>query len=81
MLEGRAPVWEETVRRIRDRGDATSRGALAVNGADLIALGIRPGPGLGAALDRLLDRVLEEPSLNTRERLTALAREIAGAGT
>jgi tRNA nucleotidyltransferase (CCA-adding enzyme) len=78
---GTGPAWEAAVRRIRGRGDATSRGALAVTGADLIALGIPPGPGLGAALDRLLDRVLEEPSLNTRERLTALARKIAGAGS
>jgi hypothetical protein len=35
------------------------------------------GPALGAVLGRLLERVLVDPSLNTRERLLALAREQA----
>ena len=71
------PAWAAVVERIRSRGDATSRGALAVNGADLITLGIVPGPALGALLDRLLDRVLDDPSLNQRDRLLSLARELA----
>ena len=35
---------------------------------------VEPGPKMGLVLDRLLDRVLEDPSLNTREQLLALAR-------
>ena len=46
---------------------------LAVNGKDLIALGIEPGPRIGAALDELLERVLDEPALNTKEKLLTLA--------
>jgi tRNA nucleotidyltransferase (CCA-adding enzyme) len=42
---------------------------LAVGGSDLIALGYEEGPALGAALDALLDAVVEDPALNTRDRL------------
>ncbi len=42
---------------------------LAINGKDLITLGINPGPGLGKLLGMLLDRVIEDPSLNNHETL------------
>ena len=42
---------------------------LAVDGSDLIALGYGEGPELGAALDALLDAVVDDPELNTRDRL------------
>ncbi len=74
---GGEPAWAAAARRIVARGDATSRATLAVNGADLITLGIAPGPALGALLDRLLERVLDDPSLNQRDRLLSLARELA----
>ena len=50
---------------------------LAVNGRDLLELGYREGPALGAALARLLDDVLDDPALNSREALLARARELA----
>ena len=46
---------------------------LAVDGNDLIAAGYREGPALGAALVRLLDLVVDEPSRNDRETLLAEA--------
>ena len=49
---------------------------LAVNGKDLMALGLKPGPGLGETLERLLDLVLEDPQRNTREYLLKTARDI-----
>ena len=49
---------------------------LAVDGRDLIELGLREGPEIGAALDALLDRVLEDPSVNTRDRLLEEARRL-----
>ena len=42
---------------------------LAINGSDLVAAGVRPGPDVGEALARLLDEVLDDPSRNTREYL------------
>jgi tRNA nucleotidyltransferase (CCA-adding enzyme) len=50
---------------------------LAVDGRDLIALGVPPGPELGLLLRRLLDLVVEEPERNTREELLAAARGLA----
>jgi tRNA nucleotidyltransferase (CCA-adding enzyme) len=47
---------------------------LAVDGDDLIALGFAPGPRLGGVLDGLLDEVVDEPELNTREELLDRAR-------
>jgi putative nucleotidyltransferase with HDIG domain len=47
---------------------------LAVDGSDLIAIGYGEGPTLGVALDELLDAVVDEPALNTRERLLERAR-------
>ena len=47
---------------------------LAVDGTDLLQLGYSEGPELGRALDSLLDAVVEEPALNTREQLLDRAR-------
>src|SRR5262249_15925848 len=49
---------------------------LAVDGNDLIELGFRPGPQLGQILRDLLDAVVVEPGLNTREQVVARAGEL-----
>jgi tRNA nucleotidyltransferase (CCA-adding enzyme) len=72
--EGVPPEWAAPVAAIRARGEATARAGLAVTGDDLLALGIPAGPAVGKALDRLLDMVLDDPALNTRERLLEAAR-------
>lgn len=47
---------------------------LAIGGAELRALGIPPGPLYGEILRDLLDRVTEDPSLNTLEALLEIVR-------
>lgn len=47
---------------------------LQLNGKQLIALGICPGPEIGKILNMLLEKVLETPELNTQEQLTALVK-------
>lgn len=50
-------------------------GQLALDGKALMALlGCGPGPHVGEGLRALLDEVLDDPGLNTPERLGALAR-------
>jgi tRNA nucleotidyltransferase (CCA-adding enzyme) len=49
---------------------------LAVDGEDLLRLGYRPGPALGRTLQALLDEVVRDPSLNTREDLLARAEAL-----
>jgi tRNA nucleotidyltransferase (CCA-adding enzyme) len=51
---------------------------LAVNGDDLIAIGYREGPALGAELARLLDAVVDDPAANDRDTLLERAREGLG---
>ncbi len=54
---------------------------LRVDGGDVMeAMGIPPGPEVGRALDALLERVLEEPGLNTREDLLRILGEMHGTG-
>jgi tRNA nucleotidyltransferase (CCA-adding enzyme) len=49
---------------------------LALNGSDLIAMGMQQGKNLGTVIDKLFEAVLEEPELNTREKLTELAHKL-----
>ena len=51
---------------------------LAVDGSDLLELGFTEGPELGRTLDSLLDAVVDEPALNTREQLLERARAHVG---
>jgi tRNA nucleotidyltransferase/poly(A) polymerase len=60
----------------RERDGSYRLADLAVGGDDLIALGYREGPELGAVLARLLDDVIDDPSLNRREALLERAREL-----
>lgn len=67
---------EAIYRNIIRRGDCFAVRMLAVNGRDLLGAGIPQGPMLGAVLERLVERVIDEPELNDRERLLALAVEV-----
>jgi tRNA nucleotidyltransferase (CCA-adding enzyme) len=73
LRSGDVAPWLATVATIRGRRDPVTRGDLAVSGRDLEELGLS-GKQIGETLAALLDRVLEDPSANTRERLLALVR-------
>ena len=60
---------EDAVLRVKD---------LAVNGADVMrVLGVGPGPQVGSVLNRLLERVLDDPTLNQKETLERLIPALA----
>lgn len=69
-----AKLWE-IYRDIKEKGECTSLKSLAVNGNDLIAMGFKPGKKIKELLNTLLERVIEEPELNTREALLELLRQ------
>ncbi len=50
---------------------------LAVNGSDLMELGLAEGPAIGIVLHALVECVLDEPERNTRDELLALARQLS----
>jgi putative nucleotidyltransferase with HDIG domain len=49
---------------------------LALKGGDLASIGVPPGPAMGAMLKELLEAVMDDPSLNEKERLLEIARRI-----
>lgn len=65
----------EAYQGILERGECTSLKNLAVSGKDLIKAGHPAGPALGALLERLLDCVLKDPTLNTKEKLLETAEK------
>lgn len=71
-------AYEKQYQEIIDRGEALTRKQLAVSGADLIAVGMRPGKEIGVMLAQLLEMVLEEPEKNTKEQLLAAVRAHTG---
>ena len=62
------------LRRVLASRPPLHEGELALGGKDLIRMGIEPGPRFGELLRHLLDRVLEDPSLNEKTALEALVR-------
>ncbi len=79
---GQAAPTAAAVRRFYKQGvrsaysDPIALADLAIDGDDLMAAGIAPGPGLGQILAALRDAVLEDPARNTREELLSLARTL-----
>lgn len=53
---------------------------LAVDGDDLRQAGFAPGPQLGKLLSSLLDQVIDNPALNTREQLLSAAKRLTETG-
>lgn len=70
----------DTVREQRLRGVCTRIADLAVKGADLFEIGIPKGREMGNILSMLLDRVMQDPELNQKQTLLALAKQIYHSG-
>lgn len=67
-------VYERMFQEILDKRQCLSVKELAVDGSDLIALGMEPGREIGEMLQFLLARVLEHPEDNTLEVLKNLVK-------
>ena len=62
---------------ILERKECVSLKNLAVSGNDLIANGMKPGKEMGVVLNTLLERVIEEPEWNSKEKLLELAKAMS----
>lgn len=60
---------EQTYAEIIEKGQCVSLKELAVTGRDLIRAGMKPGKEIGEKLNELLNLVIENPEMNTRETL------------
>ncbi len=61
--------WQMLFEEIQEKKQCVSLKTLAVNGGDLIELGMKPGKEMGVTLQALLDYVLDHPEENTKEIL------------
>ena len=69
-------LWERVQEENRT-ASAFSLRDLAIDGTDVMqALGIPQGPEVGRILSELFELVTDDPTLNTRERLLELTREV-----
>jgi tRNA nucleotidyltransferase (CCA-adding enzyme) len=70
---------EARVQGVLAAQSALTTSALAIDGRDVMeTLGIPPSRRVGEVLHALLERVLDDPALNSRETLLRLVREGAG---
>lgn len=67
----------EMVAQIREEEHALRVTDLEIDGDDLIAMGLEPGPIFSQILRGLLEEVLDDPRANDRSYLLQRAREIA----
>jgi len=65
--------FQDRIKKIQEQNAALSLKDLKVNGKDLIEAGIPAGKKLGIILNQLLDAVLEDPELNTKDKLIEIA--------
>ena len=66
---------DKALDAILEAQEAFSLHDLAINGHDVIALGIPAGPGVGEALEAALEAVIDEKAPNEKAALTAYLKE------
>lgn len=64
---------KERIEKITEKQNALSLKDLCVNGKDLMDIGIPSGKKIGVVLNELFEAVLEDPEMNSREKLLKLA--------
>lgn len=67
--------YEKMYQQILEKQECLTIKKLAVNGKDLIEIGMNPGKEIGGTLKWLLELVLEEPEKNTKEQLLEAVKE------
>lgn len=65
ILDKVKTIWQ----RIQEEGQCVTIKDLKINGRDLINHGFKEGKEIGDILQHLLNKVIEEPALNTRDML------------
>lgn len=75
--------WGKNLLEFKDRIEAAlsessvfSLKDLAINGKDLISIGIPPGKQVGHILNELLDMTIDDPDSNTPEKLLHIAKKL-----
>lgn len=66
-------LLQDRISHVREQDMALKVSDLRINGEDLEKLGVEKGPKMGLILKELLDAVIEDPLMNTKEELEKLA--------
>lgn len=69
-------TYERLFHEITDAQQCVQKKDLAVNGSDLISMGMKPGKEIGGVLQELFEQVLDEPELNQKDKLMELAHNL-----
>ena len=72
-----APGHTRAAKAVLNGGECWSLRQLRLGGDELLALGLQ-GKEIGAALEKLLDDVIEHPEHNERQQLLRMVREMEG---
>lgn len=67
---------QRRISEVREKDMALKISDLKINGQDLMDLGIPKGPEIGEILDKMLEAVLDDPMLNTKEKLIEIANSL-----
>ena len=67
---------QKHISKVRAQDMALKITDLDIRGEDLKSIGVKPGPQMGSILKRLLDVVIEDPLMNTKEKLLDEARHM-----
>lgn len=70
-------LLQNRISQIRMQDMALKVTDLKVTGDDIVELGVQKGPFVGLILKELLDLVVEDPLLNSKEKLLEKAKYIA----
>jgi len=69
-------ILQKRISDVRHQDMALKVTDLNITGKDLEQLGVEKGPKMGEILRELLERVLDDPLLNTKEKLSEIVKEI-----
>ena len=68
-------VLRRVYQEIIDEKQCFSLKDMALNGRDLIELGVPKGKEIGNTLNKLLEKVIDDPELNNKDSLSQLVKE------
>lgn len=68
--------YEAIYKEILEKRQCLSKKELAINGRDLLAMGVGQGKEIGKIIDAIFEQVLENPELNNREALLEIAHKM-----
>ncbi len=66
---------QQRISEVREKDMALKVTDLDISGGDIVQLGVPKGPQVGEVLNYLLERVLDDPLLNTKDKLISLVKD------